>query len=216
MLLAPLVAALVINVSTAANVPPTLVDRVVGEAEAIWRPAGLTLIRNRPQAVTHQMLEVVIGDARHGPTAGSSDEPLAWIVFDAGVPRPQAYVSYASALVLLARSEPGRGIESMPILERETYLGRAMGRALAHEIGHFVLGSADHAAVGLMKATYSSTELFRTKEMGIRLTAEQQAGVEARLAVAPLVATSDSSSPMCRPRASPPPADRPSRPSTRG
>jgi len=48
----------------------------------------------------------------------------------------------------------------MPIAERETYLGRAMGRALAHELGHYLLASKAHTAAGLMRSTLPAETLF--------------------------------------------------------
>ena len=39
--------------------------------------------------------------------------------------------------------------------------GELMGLAMAHEIGHLLLGTADHAAVGLMRATWRGDEIRR-------------------------------------------------------
>src|SRR4051812_6060148 len=39
--------------------------------------------------------------------------------------------------------------------------GELLGRAIAHEIGHLILGTVDHARVGLMRATWKTGELRR-------------------------------------------------------
>jgi len=39
--------------------------------------------------------------------------------------------------------------------------GRLLGRAIAHEIGHLLLGTASHACEGLMRARWLTTELQR-------------------------------------------------------
>jgi hypothetical protein len=39
--------------------------------------------------------------------------------------------------------------------------GTLLGRAVAHEIGHLLLGTTDHSAVGLMRAFWSDRELQR-------------------------------------------------------
>jgi hypothetical protein len=39
--------------------------------------------------------------------------------------------------------------------------GRLLGRAIAHEVGHLLLGTADHAPAGLMRACWLSRELQR-------------------------------------------------------
>ena len=39
--------------------------------------------------------------------------------------------------------------------------GELLGRAMAHEIGHLLLGTNEHAATGLMRAAWSRAELRR-------------------------------------------------------
>ena len=39
-------------------------------------------------------------------------------------------------------------------------LARAMGRALAHEMGHYLLASKEHTKNGLMQAHRTATEFF--------------------------------------------------------
>lgn len=220
MLFAPMLAALVINVSTTADFSPTLIDRVLSETDAIWRPTGLSLIWTRQvPSAARPWLEVVFGTSRGSQSADRGAEPLGWIEFDGGVPKPQVYVSYANALDLLENSYGlVGGVNRMPLLQRETYVGRAMGRALAHEIGHYLFASKVHTDKGLMKATHTAWEFFAPEQGRFRLTVEERALVDARVAAAPLVAatTSESSSPTSRRRASPPPADPPSSESMSG
>ncbi len=231
MLLVSTLATLVIHVSTPAPVAPTLVDRVLAEADAIWRPTGLTLIWNRaPRPSAGATLDVVIGDARGQAHSDSTGEPLGWIEFENGVPLPRLYVSYANAVVLLEESPGvvGRTLQ-MPPLERDTYLGRAMGRALAHELGHYLLASKAHARSGLMQATQTAWQFFVSRRPRLELTREQRMALQMRMEGASLVAsrvpgstaaaanpssTSDSSTPTCPTPASMPPAESPPRPPT--
>jgi hypothetical protein len=200
----PACAALVIAVSASADVSPTLVDRIVDETNAIWKPAGVTLVRvralDRPAALT-----VMIGEQRGAAT--SFVAPLGWIQFDDGRPQPQLYLSHANAIALF---ESARGVVGdttrMPILERVTYLGRAMGRALAHELGHFLLDTKLHTSTGLMRANFSAAEFFMPETRQFRLSDIQRLQAAARVDQVPLVAsstTSGSSSPTSRPPASP-------------
>jgi hypothetical protein len=39
--------------------------------------------------------------------------------------------------------------------------GTLLGRALAHEVGHLLLGTADHTTTGLMRANWTGTQLQR-------------------------------------------------------
>jgi hypothetical protein len=48
---------------------------------------------------------------------------------------------------------------SLPHILSDLLLSRALGRALAHEIGHYLLGTSRHTARGLMRATFLPLEL---------------------------------------------------------
>src|SRR5581483_3253495 len=204
MLLAAACAALVIAISPTADVSPTLVARVIDEANAIWTPAGVTLVVQQ-DGVPSPALAVVIGPERG--TAHAYDAPIGWIEFDDGRPQPRLYLSLTNARVLFESERGVVGLAAqMPILERETYLGRALGRALAHELGHYLLAAKTHTAAGLMKANFTAAELFLPNLAHFAIAADQQAIARARLDQASLVAaaTSGSSSPTSRPPASPP------------
>jgi hypothetical protein len=83
--------------------------------------------------------------------------------------------------------------------------GELLGRAIAHEIGHLILGTVDHPRHGLMRATWNAGELRRDMpldwifseaqgtEMRLRLAARAagQPVVEAVIAEARLSATFD-------------------------
>ena len=205
MLLVQVCATLVISISTTAEVSPTLVDHVVDETNAIWRPAGVTLVAERTSAPSSGRLGVVIGPRRGA--ARANEAPIGWIEFDDGQPQPQLYLSFTNAVVLLEATRGPAGSSSyMPVLERETYLGRALGRALAHELGHYLLASKVHTARGLMKANFTAAEFFATNTRQFLIDANERAIVEARLDAMALVAsaTSGSSSPTF-----PRPASRP-------
>jgi len=73
----------------------------------------------------------------------------------------------------------------MPRAERETMLGRAMGRALAHEMGHYLLASKAHSVKGLMRAKRTAVEFFAIERTRFELDAEQRTAVTLRLAPPP-------------------------------
>jgi hypothetical protein len=41
--------------------------------------------------------------------------------------------------------------------------GELLGRAMAHEIGHLMIGTRDHASAGLMRGTWTSIELAKNR-----------------------------------------------------
>jgi len=194
----------VVDVIVASNVPPTVVTRVLDEADAIWRASGLTFVWRRTSAAgaspaqadacppPHRNLGVVIGNDR-GATSGEERArrvPLGWIVFEEqDMPDHEIYVSYENAVEYMAGARAVVGvIEQMPVAERELKLARAMGRALAHEIGHYLLASKAHSPKGLMQATHTANEFFGYPRDTFTIDAAQRQTVAARLQHASLTA----------------------------
>jgi hypothetical protein len=98
-------------------------------------------------------------------------------------------VSHTNALQLMAEARDSvGGSEQIPISQRDMLLARAMGRALAHELGHYLLASKVHTERGLMKATLTATELFSTDSERLRIEPAQRRTIAARLRGEPLVA----------------------------
>jgi hypothetical protein len=90
-------------------------------------------------------------------------QAIAWIPFVAGVPQHYIRVSVPAAQGLLQTRSwwDGKPLSAaMPKVQREV-LGRVMGRALAHEIGHYLLASRLHTTSGLMRAALPAQELVR-------------------------------------------------------
>jgi hypothetical protein len=54
----------------------------------------------------------------------------------------------------------GFPLASLPVSLNELVLTRALGRALAHEIGHYLLGTGRHTSYGLMRAQFTPQELL--------------------------------------------------------
>jgi hypothetical protein len=52
-----------------------------------------------------------------------------------------------------------RATGDRPAALRQRLMGRVLGRAIAHELGHFLFGSADHAPDGLMRAKHRLDDL---------------------------------------------------------
>ena len=57
-----------------------------------------------------------------------------------------------------------------------------LGRAIAHEIGHQLLGSNDHSARGLMRETWTADELTRNRPEDWQFSREQRVALHARWA----------------------------------
>lgn len=180
---------LVVTVTEMTEMPARLVPRVLEEANAIWNAAGVTFVWRRvtPQAAARMdqvpaatALRIVIGPARG--IGGANRIPLGWIQFDDDGPAREIYVSYRNAVDYMNGSEGIVGIASqLTILERETYLSRAMGRALAHELGHYLMASKEHTRKGLMQATHTASDFFDPQRRAFAIDASQRQLVAARL-----------------------------------
>jgi hypothetical protein len=192
---------MVVTVLPGPGLSPRLVGAVLDEAAAIWRSGGVSFVwrhvprvgpvvpPNAPAASLPNTLRLTIGDNTGVSTDGHL--PLGWIVFDdVAVPEQEIYLSFANARVMVdvARGVVGV-VDQMPLAQRETLLARAMGRALAHELGHYLLASKIHTPRGLMKATLTAVELFAPDASAFRIEPAQRRLVAARLRGEPLVAS---------------------------
>jgi hypothetical protein len=205
----PLVSSMRADVTVAPDIPPSLVTRVLEETSAIWAMAGVFVVWNRQTATVNEAdygqaavtgrgpvalswpprLRVTIGDWRGITAADPHVKALGWIVFEAGAPQQEIYLSHANAVALFEGSPGMVGrTAAMTLAERETLLGRAMGRALAHEVGHYLLGSKAHTARGLMRAKITAAELFAGPRRGLQLAAEQKHLIAARTNTMPPIA----------------------------
>jgi hypothetical protein len=191
----------VVSVLESPGVPPALVARLLAETDEIWRPAGVSFSwRRRPQQAVpdpripdngpflRSMLRVNISN--DSGVARDHRTPLGWIVFDGErAPQPEIYLSHTNANSLLVASRPVVGIvEQMPLMRREILLARAMGRALAHELGHYLLASKVHTRRGLLQASRTAAELFAVGRGAFRIELGQRQAIAARLTGEPVVA----------------------------
>ena len=186
----PMLPPMRVTVAASPDVPDPVISMMLAEADAIWRRAGCGFVWERgpidpppTSARPWSSLRVVIGDRQR--TTADGTLPLGWIVFDdVSTPEQEVYVSYASARRFLdeAAGVVGR-TNQMPVLQRQMLMARAMGRVLAHELGHYLLASKAHTARGIMKATQTATELFSNDRSLFTLEPSQAIRVAARLAM---------------------------------
>jgi hypothetical protein len=91
-------------------------------------------------------------------------------------------LSYKNAKTLMTASRVVIGdFDQMPLVRREVLLARAMGRALAHELAHYLLASKVHTKRGLLKASRTAGELFAAERNGFRIDVWQRQAIAARL-----------------------------------
>jgi hypothetical protein len=107
-------------------------------------------------APASQWLVVRCEGAGTKPQADATAIPIAAIRFVSARPTNTIVLSVQNAITLLqrdAKKAPGAGNWFVPF--RKVHLGRMLGRAMAHEVGHFLSQSGGHTANGLMRASHT-------------------------------------------------------------
>ena len=163
---------IVVAVVAPTDVTDSLVNQICAEAAAIWMPAGIALEWSRgvsKDQARRPSIEVMI-DNRRAPVG--RDGALGWLTFTSDGPDRFIHLSRASAEGLL-RGTPG--LNDATIASHEAFISRALGRALAHELGHYILRSKTHTPRGLMRAFWTSEQTFGLRRDGVELTPLEQA-----------------------------------------
>jgi hypothetical protein len=116
----------------------------------------------------------------------SGAEVLGSIVFEGETAEPLITL-YPAAVEQLVSEEARRRCEcGWPLTMRGSVEGRALGRALAHEIGHYLLQSKGHSRLGLMRAHHSVWDLMVPEQRHLLLTADEARRLYVLWATAPL------------------------------
>jgi len=155
------------------------------EAAAIWRPYGIGVgwLTTDQQSQDVRIIVRLPVSPPEKQTAGALARPLGSVLFVNGIPdgvvtiRPEVVEA-----VTLAAGWNGRPLSDMPRALREDLAGRAIGRVLAHELGHYLLSQRGHAPRGLMRASFKGTELVAVDRRAFRLRSAEVAALGPRLA----------------------------------
>ena len=156
--------------------PPRVEASVIDEIVGIWAPYGVDVFMssNARDAGSNNDVTLVatLADRQNRPHAG---QVLGSIVFADGVPKP-AITMYQHAINALVSTVTVVGTTELqwPAAYRDLIVGRVLGRALAHEIGHFLLRSRQHPEVGLMRAPHQAPDLVALDRRAFTLSAEEQ------------------------------------------
>jgi hypothetical protein len=167
---------------------------MIAEADAIWRAYGVTVVWLQ----TGDAREIATCDVRltlgfaPGSDAGSRPaDPLRHgrpglgaIWFDeSGLPARAVTIDAAMIAAQIRETRlNGRPLDGWPPGLVDTIVGRALGRVLAHELGHYLLSSPAHAPAGLMRAAFDSRRLAGWDRRPFMLSPAALPRLRARLA----------------------------------
>jgi hypothetical protein len=183
-----------LHVVNEAGAPAEAIEAAMREATAIWAPAGVRVTFTFPPtpfSVTDGRTVLVM--IRRGLVAqpaarrvanakGKVRRPLGWLTFDGeGRPGKLMEVSLEATTALVQRGTfMDKPMKALPRVAQEDFLGRGLGRVIAHELGHWLLGRG-HTERGLMRASFGTQDLveLRTPQLPCELAAEASARMRA-------------------------------------
>ena len=149
---------------------------LINEAESIWRDAHVQLRWIRDNSTDeNRPLRIVV--ARRVAAVTDNRWPVAELLrFE---DRSAIALASISAALRIVEERPELPLVDLPAL-RQYKLGVVLGRAVAHEIGHYLLQSNAHSPYGLMRASIDAREFADLRTGAFRLDRESQAYLAAR------------------------------------
>lgn len=148
------------------------------ETESLWKPGHVRvkwLSGDKPAQQPGTLRVLVM--ARPAPQATESSP---WTVGELLRPQGSSAVAIASTIGAQRVVDAGRWDFTIEPPEIRDYrLGVVLGRAVAHEIGHYILQTNTHAREGLMRARIDAREFADLESVSFRL----DDAAEAHLAV---------------------------------
>src|SRR5262245_18135846 len=167
---------IVLQIVSTTRASHSMLATMIEEAAAIWEPYSV---------IVSPFFEMVRPDDREGRwiTLILRDEPAnridgkaprrhrarASLVFTDDTPGDAMYVSLEMARRMIHDAGLGKGSAAV----EERLAARLLGRATAHELGHFLLGSKDHARHGLMRSTFRAQDSSSGQLERFRLLPDQ-------------------------------------------
>ena len=160
-----------------------LVKSLELEAETIWAPYGIRLSWLDPRTVPSLQPSIDV----HLDRKGGEPERIEWRTVLGNVmvgpddrgPHPIHLSFNATWEMLKTRSAPLRlGISGVV---PDLLMARALGRVLAHEIGHVLIGEKYHDRDGLMRAHFTTDQLAEFDRAPFRVTCSTMARLRAGL-----------------------------------
>jgi hypothetical protein len=172
---------LVIRDETTPPLGAAMIRDILKEVRTVWRayieiesPAS----PGEVGPITDDVLTLVVSDK---PSRDAAVDSLGWIEFVNGDPQRTLSVSRRAASLLRDRTVlAGRRLDELPAAIQNQFLARALGRAAAHEIGHYLLASKTHEASGLMRAQFATADLMERSPRNFRLSQAQLRRLERR------------------------------------
>ncbi len=165
-----------VGLTTSMTLPDGVRAVVMREARDIWKDEGVEIAWDA-FAPASPGIRVLVVSASGASSQGAGHQwPVAELLRD-GHGAPIAVASVSAARRVLDAADLAGGPAAL-VAER---LGVVLGRAVAHEIGHYLLNTAAHARHGLMRARIDARDFADLRDGGFGL--DDDAALWARLAL---------------------------------
>jgi hypothetical protein len=170
-------AKLSVDVTAILPMPDRQLNAMIDEVAALWVPYGVSFTwittpqqEGLPGAI--QTVRVVDDGCRRAQVCAPdetrrSEEPsikgIGRAIFVEGKTSAEdtLFVSVDRvAHIVLGTEFGGRPVTDWPLSVRADLVGRALGRVLAHELGHYLLGLREHSQDGLMRPLFRTDQLI--------------------------------------------------------
>ncbi len=172
-------ATLTVRLTVAPTLPAAAREAVIREAAVIWGRCGVTLewlpgFAGRPER-DRQLRVLII--PRPGAVKENTPQDVGELLrLNDGEAVAIASIDRARHVVEKAAA-PGF---DPPARWSDNVLGVVLGRVVAHEIGHYLLGTSTHAGRGLMRARFTAQEFADLRFGTFALDADAAAWLAAR------------------------------------
>ena len=144
--------------------PSRILAMMKTETERVWSPLDVRIAWIDPhETAAHAAgLTVMLEEGVSRDAAAQHESVLAALTQPAttcGWGLARVWVQHVESHAALVRRGE-HAYASLPLRLADTFLGRALGRVLAHEIGHYLLGTREHTAHGLMRPQFTPQDLL--------------------------------------------------------
>ena len=192
--------ALAIDITALMPMSSAQLRTMVSETEEIWKPHGVVFTWITSAATSDPLpygVVRILSDKCHvvplclpaGRDTGESRPPatrrLGAVVFrDGNATAENTLLLSVDAIAQVVESVKwqNRSFADLPTDTRGYLIGRGLGRVLAHEIAHYLLGWRIHAQAGLMRPQFRADQLVSLSRHEFELSEKQVASLRLRLA----------------------------------
>jgi len=193
-----------ITIAMSGSTTPAQIDAMKAEASLLWKPYGVVLTwfdraddcsftDTHPWITPVDTLINIVADGpggesgvRPGPSMQGRDVQtlrLGNVRFtDRGEVDRVVHLDLSHVQAMVVESSLGGvAIHTWPPPVRDRIIGRALGRVVAHELGHILLAMPSHSHTGLMRATLSAADLSTPGREHLTLTKAFVARLQLRM-----------------------------------